>query len=108
MAKENKTENTNTITTNRWSSERSVQETLFLSSSKESLMYEIMFYFSFLHGLRGSNSRHLATSIRKILRQGKDVKSLLATKARRLLNRNAATTSIVVLFVSPLKVNTAV
>ena len=59
MAKENKMEKTNTTITKRWSSDLSVQETLFFNSSNESLMYEIMFYLYFLHGLRGSNSRHL-------------------------------------------------
>ena len=38
IANENKTENTNTMTTNLCSSERSVQETLFFNSSKESLI----------------------------------------------------------------------
>lgn len=38
MASENNTEKTNTIITKRCSSDRSVQATLFLSSSKESLM----------------------------------------------------------------------
>jgi len=38
IANENNTEKTSTITTNLCSSERSVQETLFFNSSKESLM----------------------------------------------------------------------
>ena len=38
IANENITEKTNTMTTNLCSSERSVQETLSLNSSKESLM----------------------------------------------------------------------
>jgi len=38
IAKENNTENTSTMTTKRCSSERSVHETLFFNSSKESLI----------------------------------------------------------------------
>ena len=49
IARENKIEKTSTTTTKRCNSERSVQETLFFNSSKESLMYDIkscMLYFS--------------------------------------------------------------
>ena len=41
MANEKRMENTKTITTNRCSSERSVQVTLFFNSSNESLIYDI-------------------------------------------------------------------
>ena len=63
ISNEKITEKTSTITTKRCNSERSVQETLFLSSSKESLIYDIKScircFSYFMHGLRGSNSRHL-------------------------------------------------